>query len=33
LIVWHEDVLGQGFQARELQLGTDAEGDVIATLV
>jgi alpha-beta hydrolase superfamily lysophospholipase len=33
LIVWHEDVLGQGFQARELKLGTDAEGDVIATLV
>jgi len=31
--MWHEDVLGQGFQARELKLGTDAEGDVIATLV
>ncbi|GAA2176311.1 alpha/beta hydrolase [Agrococcus versicolor] len=30
---WREDVLGDGFQQRTLPLGTDDEGDVVATLV
>lgn len=31
--VWSEDVLGEGFEATELTLAPDAEGDVCATLV
>ncbi|MBX0301776.1 alpha/beta hydrolase [Cryobacterium sp. 1639] len=31
--VWQEDLLGGGFQQLTLPLGTDGEGDVVATLV
>ena len=31
--VWNEDVLGHGFEATELTLAPDAEGEVCATLV
>lgn len=30
---WHADLLGEGFEARELDLGEDDEGPLVATLV
>jgi len=30
---WHPDVLGDGFEQQSLPLGTDPEGEVVATLV
>lgn len=30
---WREDVLGEGFECRDLDLGEDAEGPLVATLV
>jgi len=30
---WHPDILGDGFEQLTLELGQDAEGDVVATLV
>lgn len=33
MTTWHDDVLGDGFEARTLSLGTDVEGDIVATLV
>ncbi|MFZ4078893.1 MAG: alpha/beta hydrolase, partial [Microbacteriaceae bacterium] len=33
MTTWQEDVLRTGFEMRELSLGKDSEGDVVATLV
>ncbi len=30
---WHPDILGEGFEQQTLPLGTDTEGEVVATLV
>ncbi|MFN3947999.1 alpha/beta hydrolase [Microbacterium sp.] len=30
---WHPDILGEGFEQQTLPLGTDPEGEVVATLV
>lgn len=30
---WHPDILGNGFEQQTLPLGTDDEGEVVATLV
>ncbi|MFT4232781.1 MAG: alpha/beta hydrolase [Leucobacter sp.] len=33
MIVWREDVLGAGFECADLDLGSDSEGPLVATLV
>ena len=30
---WHPDILGDGFEQQTLPLGSDTEGEVVATLV
>src|SRR5690606_16120796 len=33
MTVWREDVLGAGFECTDLDLGSDSEGPLVATLV
>ncbi|MFV0434094.1 MAG: alpha/beta hydrolase [Leucobacter sp.] len=33
MVEWREDILGEGFECAELDLGSDAEGALVATLV